>query len=60
MPAADNIKLMDDAFLNLPIKEQEEIKYVRERLSFLIAKFGSSAELAITYTSLKIAQKEGQ
>lgn len=55
-----SIIAMEDAFAVLPKVEQEEIKYVRERLDFLRVKYGSSADLAIVHTSLRISKERGQ
>ena len=46
--AIHGLGLMDEALAALPKQEQNEIKYV------------PSAELAIVYTSMQIAAREGQ
>ena len=51
---------LNRAIAELPVIEQDEILYVEERIHFLIAKYGSSANLAIMKIALQTAVDKGQ
>lgn len=59
-PAELAIFAMEDAFKNLTPKQQEDLRTVRDRLDFMLVKFGLPAKLAIVHASLRISKEEGK
>lgn len=59
-PGQVRLHAMKESFANLPQKEQDELKYVKERIDFLRSKYGSSADLAIAYIAIEISVERGQ
>ncbi len=54
------IHAMRETIGQMPIKEQEDIRYVMDRIDFLRQKFGAQADYAIVMQSLVIAKERGQ